>query len=179
MRLLSRLLPIVLLVLAACGSKGSVEAKNESAQSVSNKIAASGLKPRPGRWESAMKIEKLEVPGMTPQMQAAMQKSMGVTKTFASCLTPEEVNRPNASFFGSREPGCTYQHFTMEGGQIDGEMTCTHGSLNMHMKMNGTYAEDSYAMHVTNAGEIAPGKTMSTTMSMEAHRVGDCTGKED
>jgi Protein of unknown function (DUF3617) len=167
------------LALASCGSKGGVDAKNESAESVAKKVAASDLKPHPGRWESAMKFEKMEVPGMPPQAQAAMQKGLGVTKTFISCLTPEQVNRPNAGFFGAHETGCTYQHFTMAGGTLDAEMTCNRAPMQMHMTMQGTYSPDSYAIRVSNQGEMAPGKTMSTTMAISSRRVGDCNGTEE
>ena len=90
-----------------------------------------------------------------------------------------QVNRPDAGFFGAQKSGCTYQHFTMAGGQIDAEMTCSRGPTQMHMTMQGTYSPDSYIVHVTNQGEMAPGKTMSTTLAMEAHRVGECNGTEE
>ena len=173
------LLPLIAaLALAGCGSKSSIDAKNESAESVAKKMAASDLKPRPGRWESAMKIDKMELPGMPPQAQAEMQKSLGATRTFASCLTPEQVNRPNAGFFGSHQTGCTYQHFTMAGGTIDAEMTCDRAPMQMHMTMQGTYSNDNYTIHVNNQGTVAPGKTMSSTMSIESRRVGECNGTE-
>jgi Protein of unknown function (DUF3617) len=179
MRPIRALLPIAVLALAACGSKGGVEAKNESAESVARKVAASDVKPRPGRWETSVKVEKMAITGVPPQLQGAMGKSMGAIQNIASCLTPEQVNRPNAGFFGSHETGCTYQHFTMSGGQIDAEMTCNRPNMQMHMTMKGAYGEDTYAIAVTNEGTLAPGKTMSTSMTMTSHRVGDCTGKEN
>ena len=138
MRTVFCLVSVAALMLGACNSKSSIEAKNESAESVAKKVDASDLKPRPGRWESAMKFEKMEIPGMPPQAQAAMQKGMATTKTFITCLTPEQVNRPNAGFFGARESGCTYQHFTMAGGTLDAEMTCNRAPMQMHMTMQGT-----------------------------------------
>jgi hypothetical protein len=172
------LLPLIAaLALAACNKPG-IDAKNESAESVAKKVAASDLKPRPGRWESAMKIEKMDLPGMPPQAQAAMQKSLGTVKTFATCLTPEQVSRPNAGFFGSPGSGCTYQHFTMAGGKIDAEMTCSREAMQMHMTMQGTYSNDIYSIRVNNQGAMGPGKTMSTTMAVDSRRVGDCNGTE-
>ena len=171
-------LPLVAaLALAACHKPG-VDAKNESAESVAKKMAASGVMPRPGRWESAMKIEKMDLPGMPPQAQAAMQKSLGTVKTFTSCLTPEQVNRPNAGFFGSQGSGCTYQHFTMAGGTIDAEMSCNRASMQMHMTMQGTYSNDAYSIRVNNQGAMGPGRTMSTTMAIDSRRVGECNGTE-
>ena len=174
------MLPLVAgLVLAGCNSKPGVEAKNESAESVAKKVADSGLKPRPGRWQSTMKIEKMEMPGMPPQAQGALQQSLASAKTFTTCLTAEQVNKPNAEFFGSHGSGCTYQHFTMAGGTIDAEMTCNRAPMQMHMTMQGTYSTENYSIRVNNQGEIAPGKTMSTTMAVDSHRVGDCDGTEE
>ena len=178
MRLVFCLVPAAALALGACHSKTTIDAKNASAGSVAKQVQASDLKPRPGRWESAMKIEKMDLPGMPPEAQAAMQKGLGTAKTFITCLTPEQVNRPNAGFFGAHETGCTYQHFTMAGGTLDAEMTCNRAPMQMHMTMQGNYSPDSYAIRVSNQGEMAPGKTMSTTMSISSRRVGDCNGTE-
>ena len=171
-------LPLFAAIAITGCSKGGVEAKNESAESVAKKVAAADIKISPGHWESTMKFEKLEMPGMPPQAQAAMQRAMATSRTFASCLTPEEVNRPNAGFFGSHETGCTYKHFTMAGGKIDAEMICDRSAGQMRMTMQGTYDADNYTMRVSNQGTMAPGKTMNTTMAMTAHRTGECTGKE-
>jgi hypothetical protein len=169
---------IFALALGAC-SKGGVTAKNESAESVAKKVAASDLKPNPGRWQTTMKIEKMDMPGMTPQMQESLKKSSAMAQSIYTCLTPEQVNRPDAGFFGAHQSGCTYQHFTMAGGQIDAELTCNRGAVQMHMTMQGTYSPDSYSVRVINQGEMGPGRTMSTTMAMEAHRVGNCNGTEE
>ena len=170
------ILAISALALGAC-SKGGVEAKNESAESVAKKVAASDVKPNPGRWQTTMKLEKMEMPGMTPQMQEQLKRASAMSKDIVTCLTPEQVNRPNAGFFGAQESGCTYQHFTMAGGNIDAEMTCNRGAMQMHMTMQGTYSPDSYNIRVTNQGDMG-GRPMSTTMAMEARRVGECNGTE-
>src|SRR3954468_22353857 len=83
------------LSLAGC-KKDSVVAKNESAESVANKVAASDIKLQPGRWESTMKFEKLDMPNMAPQAKAMMEKQMGISQTFATCLTSEQANQPGA-----------------------------------------------------------------------------------
>jgi hypothetical protein len=168
---------IAALAIAGC-NKGGVEAQNESAESVAKKVDAAGITMRPGRWETLVKIEKMDMPGMTPQMQAAMNKSFASAKTMQSCLTPEEVSKPKADFFGSHETGCTYQHFTMAGGTIDAEMTCAKAGGQMHMTIQGSYDTETYSVRVDNEGMLAPGKKMSTIMAMTSHRIGECTGKE-
>ena len=71
---------LALLSLGACKKEGVV-AKDESVESVAKKVAASEVKPRPGRWESSMKLARMDMPGMPPQMKEAMSKQMGAVQT--------------------------------------------------------------------------------------------------
>lgn len=164
--------------LAAC-KKDTVVAKNESVESVAKKVAASGIKPQPGRWESNMKLEKFDLPGLPPQAKAAMDKRMGVTQTFASCLTPEEASKPEGSFFQKGAENCKYDHFVMADGKLDAAMTCNEHNTQMKMAMAGTYSETEYNMHVKSQGEAQPGMPMTMEMTVASHRVGDCNGTEE
>jgi len=179
MRLAVATAALSLLALAGCNSKDSVEAKNESVESVAKKVADSDIKPRPGRWESSLKLESMDMPGLTPQMKETMSKAMATTKTFASCLTAAEAEKPDASFFQPGETGCTYEHFTMAGGKLDAAMKCSRPGGVQSMTMQGTYSPDSYNMRVSSKGEMTPGKAMSMTMSINSRRTGECTGQEN
>lgn len=163
--------------LAGCGKSG-VDARNESPEAVASKVAASGVMPRPGRWQSSMTVEKMEMPGMPPQASAAMNKALGTATVNVSCLTPEQANRPSAEFFQKAATGCTYDHFTMADGKIDAAMACTKVGRNMHMVMNGTFDPDHYNVRVTNQSEMQPGKMMNMTMAITSQRLGDCDGTE-
>jgi hypothetical protein len=175
----SIVLPLLaVLALGAC-KKDTVVAKNESAESVAKKIAASDLKPQPGRWESTTKLDKMDMPNMPPQAKAMMDKQMHVTQTFASCLTPEQVNQPNGAFFQKGAENCKYDHFVMAAGTIDARMTCRERGRSMTVTMQGSYTPTDYTMHVTTQGEMQPGMPMSMEMSVAARRVGECTGKEE
>jgi hypothetical protein len=173
------IMAVAALALSGCGEKAGVEAKNESAESVANKVAASNIKPRPGRWESSMRLEKMGVAGLPPQAKDAMARQQGMTQTFSSCLTPEQAERPNGGFFQKGASGCTYDRFTMAGGRVDGEMTCKQGSGPQKVRMNGSYSEDSYNIAIASEGEMQPGMKMSMAMTISARRTGECTGKED
>lgn len=176
----SRVLPLfTVLVLSACNSGETVTAKNESAESVARKVAASTIKPLPGQWASTMKIEKMELPNMPPEAKAMMEKQLASAQTFTSCLKPEQVEKPDAEFFQGKSSFCTYDTFTMGGGKIDAVMTCGKGSQSRKMTMTGTYGPEAYAMRMSSAGEMQPGMPMSMTMSISAKRIGECTGKED
>lgn len=164
--------------LAGC-KKDSVVAKNESAESVANKVQASDIKLQPGRWESTMKFEKLDMPSMPPQAKAMMEKQMGVSQTFATCLTPEQANKPGAGFFQKGAQGCKYDHFVMAEGKLDSAMSCDVSGRKIGMTMAGTYAEANYDVRVTSQAEMQPGMPMTTTMSIASRRVGDCNGSEE
>lgn len=178
MRLVFALPLVAAIALAAC-NKGSVTAENESAESVANKVQAANIKPKPGRWESTVKIEKFDMKGVPEQAKAAMQQQMSAEQKFASCLTPEEVNRPNGGFFGGGNDGCTYKNFTMAGGKIDAEMICGKDAFKQDMTMTGTYGASDYAIKIDAKSEVQPGMPMAITMGIASKRVGDCTGKEE
>jgi hypothetical protein len=177
---MSRTIVVPLLAVLALGAckKDTVVAKNESEEAVAKKVAASNLKPEPGRWESNMKLARMDLPNVPPQTKAMMDKRMGVTQTFTTCLTPEQVNQPNAGFFQKGANDCTYDHFVMAAGTIDARMTCNERGRKMTMTMQGSYTPTNYAINITTQGEMNPGTPMSMEMSIAARRVGACTGSE-
>ena len=167
------------LALAGCGSEKTVTASNESVSNVAKKVADAGLKFNPGRWESTMKFVKLEMEGMPPEAQARMAKMMGKGRTFASCLTREEAEKPDAKFFGQADERCKYDSFAMGGGKIDAKMTCKSEHGAQTMTMVGAYTPDTYQMTMSINGKGPEGKAMSMQMEMSAKHNGECTGKEE
>jgi len=162
------------LALASCGSADTIEAENESVESVAAKVAEADIHPSPGKWVSKMTIEKIEIPGLPPEVQGMMKSQMGKVNESSSCLTPEEAEKPDADFFQpGPDSGCTYNSFKMGGGKIAADMTCEQEGMAQNMKMAGTYGEESYAMKVSADGNMQ-GQPMSMTMSVESRRVGEC-----
>lgn len=178
MRSLPVLPLIAVLALGACSKEPTVVAKDESVESVVKKVEAANLKPQPGRWEATMKLGRMEMPGMPPQAQEQMNKQIGTTQTFASCLTPEQANHPNGSFFQKGAEGCKYDHFVMSGGKIDAVMTCKQQNSTLKMTMAGTYSEAVYDITVTSKGEVSPGVPMTMDLGITARRTGECRGDE-
>ena len=175
----SIVLPLIaVLELGAC-KKESVVAKDESVESVANKVAAAKMTPRPGRWEASMKLGKMDIPGMPAEAKAAMNKQMNVTQTFASCLTPEQAAKPDGGFFQKGAENCKYDHFVMSGGRIDAAMTCKEQGSELKMTMAGTYTETAYDIQIKSNGEVQPGHPMSMEMGITARHAGECTGKEE
>ena len=168
----------LVLPLVACGSKPTVNEKNASVEEVTEKVreaSQDGRFIRPGKWQSTVKIDQMDMPGMPPEAVGQMKKMMAQTHTSESCLTPEDVKQPKANFFSGND-NCRYDHFTMGKGKIDAQMRCEQSGASQVMQMAGTYSPDTYQMHMkTKAGPEAQGLTMQ--MSVNARRIGECTGK--
>ena len=167
------------LPLIACGSKSTVNEKNASVEEVSQKVRQASHDQgfiRPGKWQSTVTIDKMDMPGMPPEVASRMKKMMAQEHTSDSCLTPEDVKQPKANFFSGNDQ-CRYDHFTMGHGKIDAEMHCEQSGVSQVMQMTGTYSPDTYRMQMkTSGGPGAKGVTME--MSVDAERVGECTGKD-
>lgn len=171
---------IAAVALSACDSKDSVEAKNESVESVAKKVAATSVRPLPGRWESTMTVDRMEMKGVPAAATQGMRQNMG-SHSFVTCLTPEQASKPEGDFFRPGESGCTYDSFTMDGGKVDAVMTCKQpgGQRVSKTTMSGTYGETAYEMKLSSQSEIQAGMPMSMSMTIKSHRVGDCKGDEN
>lgn len=177
----SILFAALILPLASCGSKPTVNEKNASVEEVSQKVSeatkAEGF-IRPGKWQSTVNIEQMTMPGMPPQAAEQMKKMMAQTQTTETCLTPEEAKQPRAKFFGGNDQ-CRYDHFKMGHGKIDAEMHCTQNGSTQVMEMNGTYSGEAYTMQMTSTMEGGQSAAnVSMKIKVDAKRVGECTAKE-
>ncbi len=166
------------LALAGCGSGNTVDARNESPEAVAQKVAASGLTPRPGRWQANFKVESIDMPGLPPEAKEAMNKAMASSQSYFTCLTPEQASKPDARFFQKAAAGCTYDRFTMADGKVDAVMNCQPGRGPTRMAMTGTYGADLYDIKINGSGEMAKGMAMNIAMAVTSRRVGECDGTE-
>ncbi|MDE2562270.1 MAG: DUF3617 domain-containing protein [Sphingomonadales bacterium] len=172
--------PLIALALAACSKQKAVDVHNESPQAVASKLADAGpVHFNPGRWETTIKIESLDLGNAPPEAKRMIQGMMGKARTVASCLTKEQADKPTPKFFGEKSDACTYDHFTMGGGAIDAKLDCKAEQGMQSIVMKGNYTPDTYQMTVNTTGGGHAGMKMDMTMSMQSRRVGDCTGKED
>ncbi|MDG2004168.1 MAG: DUF3617 domain-containing protein [Novosphingobium sp.] len=167
------------LAVSACGGGDTIEAENESVEAVAEKVAKADVRPNPGRWESKMKIVKMELPGLPAEAQGMMKSQLGKVTTSASCLTKEEAEKSEQDLFmPPKTSDCKYNSFSMGGGKLEADMTCQENGSAQAMKMSGTYSENAYAMQVSADGKIGD-QAMSMAMEVESKRVGDCDGSEE
>lgn len=172
------------LLIAACDSSPKVDVKDANLSEVGKAVAKSGLddfQVRPGKWESKVVIEEIDLPGMPAGMQEQMKSTFAQHQPagFTSCLTPEEARKPKADFFAGKDNNCRYDHFRMGDGKIDAKMRCDAGGAVQSMEMAGSYSPESYSMTVTSVrtGGPGPGGEVRMKMRMDAKRIGECDPK--
>jgi hypothetical protein len=165
------------LALGGC-KKAVVDAQNATPAQVAEQVAKSDLKPKPGRWESTMKIEAMDMPGMSPEAKKMMENAQAERK-MATCLSKEDAEKPASSLFSPANSGCKYDHFTMADGKMDGALTCEHGPEKISMTMSGTYSPEAFAVHTTSKVEMPGGRPpMTSQVSMTSAWKGECNGTE-
>jgi hypothetical protein len=184
---MKRLYVLIPMGLAACDSGPRVDVKDANLSEVGEAVAKSGVaaddafQVHPGKWESKVTIEAMELPGMPTGMQEQMKSTFAQHQppSFTSCLTPEEARKPKADFFAGKDNNCRYDHFRMGDGKIDAKMRCDAGEAVQSMAMAGSYSPESYSMTVTSVrtGGAGPAGEVRMKMRMEAKRIGDCDGK--
>lgn len=180
MRLHSRHIVLVgftALALAGCKKQG-VDVDHASMQQVASAVGGAAPAFQPGRWESTMKMEKMDIPGMPPEARAMMAKSPAMARTISTCLTPERAAKPGGDFFNQNNANCVYDHFSMGGGKLDATMTCNGKTGKLTMTMNGTFSPDQYEVHTSSQEQMPGGQAMNVGMTVTSHRVGECTGNE-
>lgn len=169
-----------LLALNACDSGKGVSAKNESVESVRQKVAnavGAGEQMKPGNWTGTISYAATDIPGiekMPPEMQARMKAELSKPRSFENCLTPEDLRDPKARIAGNTGGKCTYDNFTMAGGVIDAKMTCDTEAGRRVMTMKGRYSGDTYDLQVVSNGDGTEMAAAPTKMTLSAKRTGAC-----
>ncbi len=172
--------------LFACNKSPEIHERNASVEQVAvaaqKANAARGIMLNAGQWRLTGKMEEMTIPGMPASAQADMQRMIGDKNNFTMeyCLTPEQARKPKGDFFGGKKSeNCRYERFDMAGGKIEAVMRCEgQPSCNMTMKIDGTYAADSYATNVAMDVADKGHGGISMKMRSEAHRIGECTAEQ-
>lgn len=177
---MKRLAVLPAAALAACHSGSTGTATNASTQDVANTVAAaraSGAFLSPGRWETMVSFDRIELPGMPTVIAERMKRELKKTRTSASCLTKAEAVKPSTDFFGG-DKSCTYEHFAMTAGKLDAKMVCRGDGIDRTMTSAGTYGSDSYRIAVASKGEGRSPMGMEMAMTVTGKRTGACAADE-
>lgn len=170
------LIALPALALAACDSADKGPKTPEQA-AVEMKNA---VKMKPGKWQTTMQITKFEMPGAPPEAAAAMKGMTGQAQTSESCLTKEEADKDPSEFIKKGQEGadCTFEHFDVSGGKLDGKMVCKKaGQGQMEASMKGTMGAEAMtmAMDTLVSDPKMPGGKVQMSMTMDSKRIGECT----
>jgi len=171
------LIALPLIALAGCNKEPSVDVRNATPEEVAQKVRESGAEFNitPGKWQYAMTLVDMSAPGMPPAAVERMKQVMSRSKVVDKCLTPADVKDARATM-GETPGNCKFDHYTMNGGSIDGQMICQHNGMTQDMTIKGTYAATETDVTVVSktSGGSSPMGDMAMTMNMKGKRVGDC-----
>lgn len=175
MRSITPITIVALLALAACDKPGgdSVSMKNVSLEDVAKTQKA---KIQPGEWEVTVEMIDQKITGGPANMPTPPKLPPQTMKT---CITPEQVNRPEGMFSGGMDglkKNCTYDSFSMADGKIDAKMHCTMPSgMKIEATNTGTFSPTGISSDSNSTVTGLPGgMTSSSHTRMSAKRVGEC-----
>lgn len=171
--------------LASCDKGPEINLKNATGNQIVSAVSqpqfsSSASFIEPGEWQSRVKIEQMDFPGMRPEVEARMKQALMTDKDDPTnhCVTAAEVNKPKADFFAA-EKSCTYDHFVMGGGQIDIAMTCHREDGTQTRTVAGTYTPTTYSVDIESRSTSGRRAGAVIKVHADAQRVGECTGKND
>lgn len=173
------------LLIVSCGSQekagnGSAEGNAAGAAAPATEGGGGGgggaatASLAPGEYETTIEVLRINMVN-GPNLPAGMTTPVPPPTTVRSCLTPEQARRPNANFLtgSGAQAGCNYENLTMDGGRIQGAVTCSNQGTRMRATMNGQFGADGYTMESDSRIE-ADGMTMETASRITSRRIGDC-----
>jgi hypothetical protein len=129
-------------------------------------IAAPGVTP--GQWQIAVTINSADMPGAPPAVAKMM---VGRTTNIKHCITPEDAARGPQDMLKT-DKSCTFTKYSMVGGKMNSEMTCTRGGTTTTAVSSGTFTPTSFTANgrSTVSGQMPVTMTMTTV----GKRLGDC-----
>lgn len=172
------------LLIASCGSQekagnGSAQGNDAGASEPSAEAGTSGggaaaASLTPGQYETRIEVLRINMVN-GPDLPAGMTPPIPPPTVARSCLTPDNARRPDANFLtgSGAQGGCNYENLSMDGGRIQGVVTCSSQGTNMRTTMNGQFTADGYSME-SESRVKASGVTIETASRITTRRIGDC-----
>jgi len=171
------------LMLGACGEKPGGKAQGQGGIAATDGMSREEVKGevdkvqlKPGQWEGSFTLEDIDLshtPGASAQVKDRMKQMMSQS-SIQYCLTPEEAANPSGRMFSGQENNdCTYGGFDARGGTVKGQVSCKGENGTMDAVMTGSYAPESYEMHMDMKMAGGPG---GMTMAMKARTAGKWIG---
>lgn len=142
------------------------------------KAASDGpVKREAGSWKTNIKVVKLEVKGMPPEMKNGMTQMIEAAGGVETCLTQAQVDKEDLASELSKGPGnggqCTWSKKDVSGGKIDVAGTCTANGQTVEMAMAGTVASKKTDVTITTKNDGPMGGEV--VLQMVSTHSGPCT----
>ncbi len=166
------------LALGACGQSASDDKTGGgSGKTALENAAEVAFQMQPGKYRTTMAIQKIEVPGMPPQMAERMKAMMSKAASAESCVTPEAAKRGLDVMKEQMAKGkCQFEKFEASGGTLDTAFTCQSGQgLTMKATSHGTFSPTGSQVQVVRDMAGPGGKTMHVEQTVTTERVGECS----
>lgn len=138
--------------------------------------AAAEAQVQPGQWETSSTINSIEVPGVPPQIAEMMKSQMAggkVTRT-TYCITPQQAAQGPQEML-KQNPSCRFAKYSMKGGAISTEMSCTENGGTMTVRASGSYTPTNF--NVTSNAVMSGQMSMRLSSTSVGRHIGPCTGK--
>lgn len=129
-------------------------------------VAAQAVQP--GQWDIATTIDSIDMPGAPPQVAAMMR---GRTTHIKHCISAEDAAKGPQELMKSNK-SCRFTRYSMAGGKLDSEMTCTQGGGTMTAVSTGSFTPTSFA--TTGTVTMSGAQAMRMTASTAGKRIGAC-----
>jgi hypothetical protein len=173
------ILGVAALAISACSNKGADadgDGKISDAEAKVEMSAGGAMAMKPGLWEVKIGFDKIDAPGIPANLQGKMKEQMGKGMTQQSCLTKEQVEKPDGDFFGApAEANCTFDELSRSADGMKVAMTCKPGgNMVVKSKMDGKFAAETYMMSIEQSTEGTPMGAVKMIGKIEGKRVGDC-----
>lgn len=170
---------IAAMAIAACSDKGADtdgDGKVTNAEAKAEMAKGGAMVMEPGEWETKVTFSTVEGKGLPPQAAESMKAKMAEGSTSRSCLTKEQVEKPDADFFGAPpEANCTFEELDRSSTAMKVSMTCKPGgNMVLKSKMDGKFGATSYTMAIEQTTEGAPMGAINMKGKVEGKRIGDC-----
>jgi len=163
------------LLATACG--GEPESRNMTANEVAEELAE--IRIQPGLWEVRSEVVSVSAPGLP---LVTRNRMIGPRPTARNCITPEQAARPNSNFLSGGNTGnCTYRDFSMDGGRMQGAMTCRNEDPPgiTEARMDGTHRPGGYDMTMRMETQLPGGGVMQVETRTQGRRLGECPANGD
>ena len=129
---------------------------------------------QPGQWEAVVTVNSIDMPGAPPQVAQMMgQRMRGAPTRTSYCITAEQAAKGPQEMI-KQNPSCRFTQFSMRGGMINTQMSCSQNGGTMTARATGSYTPTSF--NVTSSAVVNGPMSMRMTTTTSGKRVGPCAG---